>query len=66
MFIVSESWKEAYPGAVVGILAMGHVASPKHHPTLDREKEQLEDELRSGMLAVDAIGAQTDGPNSLH
>ena len=56
MFIVSESWKEAYPGAAVGILAMGHVASPKHHPTLDREKEQLENELRSRFGSLDRAG----------
>ena len=53
MFIVSESWKEAYPGAAVGILAMGHVANPKHHPTLDRQKEQLENELRSRFGSLD-------------
>jgi DNA/RNA-binding domain of Phe-tRNA-synthetase-like protein len=53
MFIVSESWKETYPGAAVGILAMGHVANPKHHPKLDREKEQLENELRSRFGSLD-------------
>ena len=56
MFIVSESWKEAYPGAVVGILAMGHVASPKYHPKFDREKEQLENELRSRFGSLDRAG----------
>ena len=45
MFIMSESWKEAYPGAAVGILAMGHVASPKHHTKLDRQKEQKGENL---------------------
>ena len=53
MFMVSESWKEAYPGAAVGILAMGHVANPKNHPTLDRQKEQLENELRSRFGSLD-------------
>ena len=53
MFIVSESWKEAYPGAAVGILAMGYVANPKHHPTLDMQKEQLENELRSRFGSLD-------------
>ncbi|MFP3869248.1 MAG: phenylalanine--tRNA ligase beta subunit-related protein [Syntrophobacteria bacterium] len=47
MFIASEAWKEAYPGAEVGILAMDHVANPEHHHALDREKQQLENELRS-------------------
>ena len=53
MFIVSESWKEVYPGAAVGILAMGHVANPKHHPTLDRQKEQLVNVLRSRFGSLD-------------
>jgi DNA/RNA-binding domain of Phe-tRNA-synthetase-like protein len=53
MLIVSESWKEAYPGAAVGILAMGHVANPKNHPSLDRKKEQLENELRSRFGSLD-------------
>jgi DNA/RNA-binding domain of Phe-tRNA-synthetase-like protein len=53
MFIVSDSWKEAYPGAAVGILAMGDVANPKHHPALDRQKEQLENELRSRFASLD-------------
>jgi len=53
MFIVSESWKEAYPGAAVGILAMGHVANPRRHPTLDRQKKQLENELRSRFGSLD-------------
>jgi hypothetical protein len=29
MFVVLESWQETYSGVAVGILAMGHVASPK-------------------------------------
>jgi DNA/RNA-binding domain of Phe-tRNA-synthetase-like protein len=53
MFIVSESWKEAYPGAAVGILGMRHVANPEHHPALDRRKEQLENELRSRLGSLD-------------
>jgi DNA/RNA-binding domain of Phe-tRNA-synthetase-like protein len=47
MFIVSEAWKTAYPGAAVGILVMRNVANPDHHPELDRRKEELENQLRS-------------------
>jgi DNA/RNA-binding domain of Phe-tRNA-synthetase-like protein len=47
MFIVSEAWKTAYPGAAVGILVMRNVANPDHHPALDRQKEELENQLRS-------------------
>ena len=53
MFIVSDSWKKAYPGAAVGILAMGHVANPEQHITLDKQKEQLEGELRSRFGSLD-------------
>jgi DNA/RNA-binding domain of Phe-tRNA-synthetase-like protein len=53
MFTVSESWKEAYPGAAVGILAMGHVANPEQHHRLDQQKEQLESELRSRFANLD-------------
>jgi DNA/RNA-binding domain of Phe-tRNA-synthetase-like protein len=53
MFIVSESWKEAYPGAAVGILAMDHVANLKYHHGLDKQKEHLETELRSRFSNLD-------------
>jgi len=45
--MVSDEWKKAFPGAVVGILAMRGVSNPEHHPALDREKKQLEEDLRT-------------------
>jgi DNA/RNA-binding domain of Phe-tRNA-synthetase-like protein len=59
MFIVSESWKEAYPGAAVGILAMGHVANPEQNNTLDKHKVQLESELRSRFGRLDRAALKT-------
>ena len=47
MFIVSEAWKTAYPGAAVGVLAMRNVINPEHHVALDKRKEELENQLRS-------------------
>lgn len=47
LFAVSETWKRAYPGAAVGILAMRGVANPERHDALDRCKVQLENQLRS-------------------
>ena len=47
MFTVSEAWKTAYPGAVVGILTMRNVVNPDHHPALDARKAELESQLRS-------------------
>jgi DNA/RNA-binding domain of Phe-tRNA-synthetase-like protein len=47
MFIVSEAWKAAYPGAAAGVLMVRNVANPDRHPALDRRKEELENQLRS-------------------
>ncbi|MBI2955081.1 MAG: hypothetical protein HYY30_12250 [Chloroflexi bacterium] len=54
MFVVSESWKAAYSGAVVGVLVMRHVANPDHHPALNSLKDELEAELRSRFADSDA------------
>ena len=53
MFTVSESWRRIYPGAAVGILAMRHTANPEHHRVLDRQKEKLQNELRSRFGSLD-------------
>jgi len=47
MFIVSEAWKTAYPGAAVGVLAMRNVINPERHVALDKRKEALENQLRA-------------------
>ena len=53
MFTVSEAWKKAYPGAAVGVLAMGNVVNPKSHPALDKRKEELETQLRARFSGYD-------------
>jgi DNA/RNA-binding domain of Phe-tRNA-synthetase-like protein len=47
MLIVSDAWKQTFPGAVVGTLVMRNVANPGSHTALDRRKEELENQLRS-------------------
>jgi len=47
VFIVSEAWKTAYPGAAAGILVVRDVANPDRHSAFDRRKEELENQLRS-------------------
>ncbi len=47
MFIVSEAWKRAYPGAAVGVLVMRNVLNPERHAALDKRKEELENQLRA-------------------
>ncbi len=44
---VSDSWKTAYPGAVVGVMVLGNVANPKKSAALDDKKRELENLLRS-------------------
>jgi DNA/RNA-binding domain of Phe-tRNA-synthetase-like protein len=53
VFIVSEAWKKAYPGAAVGVLAMRNVINPKSHSALDKRKEELETQLRARFSGYD-------------
>src|SRR3989337_3801648 len=43
----STRWKSAYPGSVVGALAMKRVANPENSPSLDARKKDWETRLRS-------------------
>jgi DNA/RNA-binding domain of Phe-tRNA-synthetase-like protein len=47
MLTVSENWRNAYPGAAVGVLAMQNVANPKRHAALKARKVELEKQLRN-------------------
>lgn len=47
MLIVSDSWKTAFPGAVVGALVLRNVANPESHAALEQRKEELESQLRA-------------------
>lgn len=47
MFSVSDEWRAAFPGAHAGVLAMHKVTNPPAHPALDREKEALQQQLRT-------------------
>ena len=35
VFQVTDLWRETYPGAAVGVLALGDVTNPPHHPAGD-------------------------------
>ncbi len=45
IFLVSEEWKVAYPGAKIGVLALRDVKNPSQHPELDAIKLDLETAL---------------------
>jgi DNA/RNA-binding domain of Phe-tRNA-synthetase-like protein len=53
MFEVSDHWRETYPQAAAGVLALSGAANPAHHPALERRKEELERELRARFAGYD-------------
>ncbi len=53
MFQLSDSWKEMYSEAHVGVLAMRNVANPAHHAELESRKTALEEALRARYAGQD-------------
>jgi DNA/RNA-binding domain of Phe-tRNA-synthetase-like protein len=53
MFVVTQAWRETYPGACAGILAVRGAANPPHHPALEEKKRFLEEELRARFAGQD-------------
>jgi DNA/RNA-binding domain of Phe-tRNA-synthetase-like protein len=58
MFVVSEAWRTAYPGAAAGVLAMGGVANPNRHPALDKIKAELEQQIRGRFISRQEVRSQ--------
>jgi DNA/RNA-binding domain of Phe-tRNA-synthetase-like protein len=46
--VATEGWRSAFPGAVVGALAMRGAGNPEHSPALEAAKRRLEERLRAG------------------
>ncbi|HLF27752.1 MAG TPA: phenylalanine--tRNA ligase beta subunit-related protein [Anaerolineae bacterium] len=65
-FLVSETWRAAYPGAAAGILAMRHVANPDHAAALDARKDELEQRLRSQFAGHDRAALKALAPNQAY
>ncbi len=53
LVVVSEAWREAYPNAYVGFLAMQGVENPARHPAIDRVKADLQSDLQGRFGALD-------------
>jgi len=53
VFIVSDAWKQTYPGAAVGVLALDNTANPERHPALEARKADLEARLRARYAGFD-------------
>ena len=58
MFSISEAWRTSYPGAAVGVLAMGGVSNPASHAAMDRVKEELEEQIRARFVDKGELRAQ--------
>ncbi|MBL8063664.1 MAG: hypothetical protein JNK32_11625 [Anaerolineales bacterium] len=56
MFNITPQWKSTFPGAHAGVLVMRHVSNPAHHATLEKEKTELEERLRSQFAGQDRTG----------
>lgn len=52
-FILSEAWRQAFPGAHAGVLAMANVDNPETSPGLDIRRSALETELRTRYAGMD-------------
>ena len=53
MFNVTDAWRSAFPGAVVGVLALQNVVNPERHAGLEQRKEELQAELRARYAGLD-------------
>ena len=60
MFTISDNWKQIYPGAFVGILALRQVTNPDNHPELDVRKDEIEAELRERFEGYDRPGLRAE------
>jgi DNA/RNA-binding domain of Phe-tRNA-synthetase-like protein len=53
LLVVTDAWRSAFPGAVVGALAMRGVGNPEHSAGLEAAKRRLEEQLRAGERDAD-------------
>jgi DNA/RNA-binding domain of Phe-tRNA-synthetase-like protein len=55
LLVTTDAWTSAFPGAVVGALAMRGVSNPEQSAALEAAKRQLEQELRAGEPAAEPV-----------
>ncbi|HTP00964.1 MAG TPA: hypothetical protein VMJ64_06285 [Anaerolineales bacterium] len=60
IFQVSERWRQAYPDAHAGVLAVRDAANPAHHEELEKRKAALEEELRHRYAGQDRAALLQD------
>jgi DNA/RNA-binding domain of Phe-tRNA-synthetase-like protein len=60
VLVVTNAWKNAFPGAVIGVLVMRGVRNPEQSAALEAGKRRLEEDLRSDSGAVRHGGTDAD------
>lgn len=60
VLVATETWRSAFPGAVVGVLVMSGVRNPEQSAALERRKRELEEDLRghAARSGRDRLGSQ--------
>ncbi len=53
MFIVTDGWKTAYPGACAGVLVVSQAANPQVNLALEAQKKALEEQIRAHFAGQD-------------
>jgi len=56
MISISDAFRSNFPGARLGLLALGDVANPASHPALQQRKAELEAELRGRFGGMEKAG----------
>lgn len=46
-FQITDEWRQSFPGAMVGLLALDGVENPPDHPALSAHAQEVESDLRS-------------------
>jgi DNA/RNA-binding domain of Phe-tRNA-synthetase-like protein len=57
---LTTAWRQAYPGAHAGVLAIADAANPQHSEALDRRKREIEEELRRRFAGMDRSGLRAE------
>jgi hypothetical protein len=61
VLIATDTWKSAFPGAVVGVLVMRRIHNPEQSLALEVHKQQLEEDLR--LRAAARLGSESSAPS---
>ena len=59
MFDVTSAWKFTFPSSHAGILVMRNASNPAHHTELEKQKAELEEQLRAKFADQDRAAIES-------